>query len=346
MYAELKGLDGRWTLFTEYNSPLPPGYVLAPFTAVNQNQIWINVWISQGLGVPAKQYGLVLTNGVEWYEYKFGEHGLPIRATECMATDEHNLLWLSVPYVGICSFNGKHTILHRFGHAGLPEQAFIRGLHVAKSNRVFAATLAGMYRFTQDRWEKIVTSCRDLMNCATIFGVDQRGSLWFTCQTPKETHFFTNRAGSWESVCSLPMGHKKDEVVCFTVDKDDRVWLGRRSGGLMIWERGKWSRLTTRDCPLLYGEIQDVAIDEFHNVWVGTAGGYAVFDGHDWHDWGVIHLGSQDRPVSREVLLSADSITVSQYVYIGGHVAIDSIGRKWLGSSKGLVMFAPHDPQQ
>lgn len=345
MNNDTRGLDGDWNLFTNDNSPLPSDYILAPFTAVYEDRIWINVWISQGLGIPAKQHGLVLTNGIEWYEYQFGKHGLPARATEYMATGEDNILCLSVPFIGICYFNGKSTILYRFGHAGLPELALIRGIHV-DSEQTFVATTDGVYTFIQGRWERVSLSPTDSTGCVTIFGVDQKGHLWFACQTLTDAHFFAKRADSLEFVCSLPLGYKQDEIVCFTVDAYERIWLGRRSGGLMLWEREEWNRLSKQDCSLLYGEIQDLTIDEFHNLWVGTARGYAIFDGQHWHDWGAIRLSSQVRPVSRDVLLSVDSSIVSEHIYIGGWVAIDSIGRKWLSSTKGLVVFMPYDIQK
>jgi len=343
MNESFKGLEGYWILFTKDNLRLPADYVLAPFTAVHQTGIWINVWLSRGLGVPARKHGLYLTNGVEWLEYKFGEHGLPTVATEYMAVDSHDQLWLSVPYTGICCFDGHSTVSYTFGQAGLPEDMVITDLHIDKEDRVWLATLQhGIYRLTEQEWKRITSDIRVLSDCVVAFGVDRRNSLWLACKDRKEIRFLSNRSGSWELVCSLHLVNKQqDEVVCFVVDSDDRIWAGRRCGGLMIWERQRWQQLTERDCPLLFGEIQSLAIDAYDNLWVGTAGGFAIFDGNRWHDWGAIRPGSSEKATSRENLLSADSETVSRYVYIGGFVAIDGVGRKWLNSAKGLVMFTP-----
>lgn len=348
MNEPLLGLQGHWTLFTKDNSPLPDEYVLAPFIAVCGDQVWVSVWISQGLGVPARAYGLFLTDGQDWTEYRSGSHGLPTEPTGCMAADIHNRLWLSAPHAGICAFDGRSAVMHGFGKHGLPEHVVVTDLCIDGLTRVWVATLGhGVYRFADNEWRKLAHDPGALSDYIVSLEVDHENHLWLACQDREETRFLSSRSGSWEIVTSLPIGLKhEDEVSCFAVDRDDRIWVGRRSMGLLVWDGQGWHKLTEGECPLLCGEIQDAAIDEFDNLWVGTAGGYVVFDGHDWHDWGAIHLGSQDRPMSRSVLLSADSITVSQYVYVGGFVAVDGTGRKWLGSEKGLVMFTPQSRQQ
>jgi hypothetical protein len=338
-----KSLKGYWILFSQENSPLPANYVIAPFMAAHQATIWINVWLSHGLGVPARKHGLFSTNGVDWLEYKFGERGLPTVATEHMAVDGRNQLWLAVPHIGICCFNGHSTVPYAFGQTGLPRDLIVADLCIDGMDRVWVATLGhGMYRLEGKKWQRITGDTRTLSDFVLSFGVDRRNDLWLVCEDREETRFLSKRSGSWEMVSSLPLGGKhKDEVVCFVIDRDDRIWAGRRLGGLMVWEKQRWQRLTDRDCPLLVGEIQSLAIDESDNLWVGTAGGFAVFDDSRWHDWGAIRPGTSEQAISRDDLLSADPETISRYVYIGGFIAVDSIGRKWLTSAKGLVMFTP-----
>ena len=132
-------------------------------------------------------------------------------------------------------------------------------------------------------------------------------------------------------------------MTCLTVDKSERVWVGRKQGGLTVWDGRNWHNLTERDCSLLYGEIQSLMIDEFDNVWVGTAGGFAVLDGGGWHDWGIIRPGSTERPIGRKDFLRVDSEKTSKHVYIGSYVTVDGLGRKWMCAPRGIVMFSPQD---
>jgi len=297
MSESSEGLKGCWTHFSAHNSPLPVNSVVTSCVAGKQNQVWMSVGIAQGIVSLIRPYGLFLTDGTDWFEFKLGEHRLPVETLGRMVVDSQNRLWLSIPSVGIYCFDGQSTVMYEYERCRfLTKDVTVTDLYVDELDRVWVATLGhGVYRLPNDVWERV------------------------------------------------PLGFKhKDEVVCFTVDRNEHLWVGRRWGGLMIWDGKNWNRLTQRNCSLLYGEIRSLTIDEFDNLWVGV-GGFAIFDGAKWHGWAAIRPRRSQQPVAREDFLKISSGEASDYIYLGSHVAMDSAGRKWISAPRGIVMFTPEE---
>ncbi len=343
---EPKGLMGHWHHFMSKNSSLPADAVVDSCVAGQSSHVWMAVWISQGLGVPAKEYGLFLTDGTSWADYKLGERGLPVKPIgPVMAVDGANRLWLAFYEFGLCRFDGRSAMIYEYGQLGfLSKDARIVDLYIDKLDRVWTATFAhGIYRLSSNVWEKIVDGNKGILTDFMLpFGSDRESNPWIACRDRKETRFLSNRSGVWESVCSFPLGLKHmDEITCFIVDRNENIWVGRREGGLMVWNGKKWKRLTEKDCSRLYGEMKSLMIDEFDNLWVGTSGGFAIFDGSKWHDWGVIWPDSSQQPMRRQDLLGDFGEIEEPHVYIGDYVTMDSAGRKWMRAPAGIVMFKP-----
>ncbi len=332
---ESRGLDGYWSHLTSNNSPLPVDAIVMPLVASQQNQVWMSVWISRGIGVPAEQYGLFLSDGTNWSEYKLGEHGLPIDTITFLAADNHNRLWLSMPHTGICCFDGQSTMVYKEQSEFPAHATLVTGLRVDRLDRVWAATLGqGVYRLSNNSWDKVA----DICDRAAALSVDRNNNLWVACVDATATRFLSRRAGSWELVCSCPLGLRHaDEVACFVVDGSGNVWVGRRLGGLMVWNGKAWHRYTKRDCPLLYSNIDSLTIDESDNLWVGIGGGsFAVFDGSKWHSWQMVNPESTQSPIQTDAFQEK-----AGYIHLGSCMAVDGAGRKWLSAATGIVMFTP-----
>jgi ligand-binding sensor domain-containing protein len=303
----------------------------------------MNVWISKEVGIPPDNYGLFLTDGTDWFEYKPEMYNLPNGTIEHMAADSNNRLWLSILNVGICCFDGQSIRIYGYGESSFPlKDMVITDLYIDKSDRVWVATMMhGIYRLFNDTWEQVIVGKEDILcDHVLTFGTDWKKSTWLACVNENETQFWAN-SDSWQMVCSLPLGLKHtDEVVCFVVDQNEHIWVGRREGGVMMWNGKSWNRLTKYDCAILYGEIKSLNIDNFNNLWVGTPGGVAIFDGTRWHNWGAIRPKFTQQSFSRDELLQNGSRVETDVVYIGDYIAIDSFNRKWISAPTGIVMFA------
>jgi len=202
--------------------------------------------------------------------------------------------------------------------------------------------LHGIYRLSNGEWQK-VTDCKaeGFREYPMALGVDRDGHLWMACGDSRGTDFLSLRSGKWELACSFPEDRRTDIINCFTVDRAKRVWVGTEHYGLLVWEDGRWHRLSERDCSLFDCTIRSMTVDEFDNLWIGTSCGFAVFDGARWHAWATVLPESSQRPLSEQELQDLQEETRSRLVRLGGPMAIDSLGRKWIGCGKGIILFSP-----
>jgi hypothetical protein len=339
-----QGLDGHWSCFRSSNSPLPADSFAHGIAADKHNRVWLNVYVTHRPRPIAEPYALFLTDGVAWSRYRYGECGLPLEAIYHMAVDSRDRVWFATARDGIYSFDGHTVTLYEYGRCGLPKEDWPTSIHVDGSDRVWVAMiLQGIHRLDNGSWDRVMDcTAASSHGHPVAFGVDRDGCLWVACSDPCGADFLSHRAGDWEVVCSLVKHFRlPGGVNCFTVDGSDRVWVGTERDGLLVWETGRWHRLSKRDCPLLGYDIQSLAIDEFGNLWAGTASGFAVYDGARWHSWEAIWPESTKQPVTIQDLVDVDEETRSGYVYIGGRMAIDGLGRKWMETGTGIVLFSP-----
>jgi ligand-binding sensor domain-containing protein len=351
-------LYGHWTHFTSANSPLPEGAGTIDFAVDGQDRVWMSVtasrrapwkspWGSVGVTFESVRYGIFVTDGIDWSSYQLGERGLPDVDIQHLAAERTGRIWVYMFDIGFCRFDGHSTEVYRYGSPGLPEEevGIVAALHVDAADNVWAASIGfGVYRFTDDRWEKVTSAKAGILgNFVKAICSDYEGRVCLAVEDVDHTRFVRSDQQQWELVCSVPVSGQKqeDEITCFAIDESERIWTGRRCGGLMSFQGGSWYQYTEKDCPLLYGEIRSITIDEIGNVWVGTGSGFAIFDGQAWHSWGVMYPSTSHGPISREALLAEPSTSEKPYVYIGSYMAIDSKGRKWVSTPTGIALFVP-----
>lgn len=340
-----EGLNGYWHHFSSTNSPLPLDSLVVSCAANKHHaKIWMNVWISLGIGVAAQPWGLILTDGKTWSEFKLGEFNLPTGTIQAMAVDRNAGIWLSFLNEGICYFDGQSAKVFEYEKTGVSiGELVVTDLHIGNSYEILMATLtSGVYKFSGTHWERDINYAEvDKSQRILAFSQDQAANIWLACEESDNTKFFAKKVDNWGKFYSIPIGLKhSDQVTCFIVDHNDEIWVGSKAGGLWVRNGKDWKRLTEHDCPLLYGEIRSLNIDEFNNLWVGTPGGFAIFDGMNWHEFGAIVPNSSQRPLRRKDLLQNTSLSQSDYIYVGDYMIIDGSRRKWLSAPSGVVMFS------
>jgi hypothetical protein len=101
------------------------------------------------------------------------------------------------------------------------------------------------------------------------------------------------------------------------VDTHGRVWVATSSDGLLVYDGAVW----TTEAPEDFWMVRALAIDGADRVWAGTfSDGVAVFDGQAWVTYDRANSG-----------LPSDGIK---------SIAVDSIGRAWIGTEWGLAVLA------
>lgn len=338
------GLSGHWSFFSAHNSPLPTNSFASSLAAGKRGRVWMDIYVPRPGDIIADPFALVLTDGVNWSQHRFGLLGLPDRPIGHIAVDHHERVWLTNDRTSICCFDGQSVTIYEYGQSGLPKENGLVGLCVDGAGRVWAAMLNhGIYQFSNSYWSKI-TDCGTeasreyLTNC----GLDGDSHLCIVCFDSKGADFLSLSSGKWELLCSFSKDSRYVDIVnSFIIDRRKRVWVGTEHLGLLVWEDKRWHRLSTQDCPLADQPISSMTLDEFDNLWVGTSSGFAIFDGARWHIWGAVLPESDQEPVSIEDVSGLKEEMRSRYVYVGFRMAIDSLGRKWIRSREGVVLFSP-----
>lgn len=77
------------------------------------------------------------------------------------------------------------------------------------------------------------------------------------------------------------------------VDRQDRIWIGTLSGGLLLYENQSWLTFTPQNSPLSSDSVNTLAIDAAGRLWVGTAWGLHIVDGDTWTSY---HMSNSDLP--------------------------------------------------
>jgi ligand-binding sensor domain-containing protein len=318
----------------------------------------MSVVLFQGHHQRLGEYGLFLTDGTRWTEFKLGEHGLPCGLIQpYMAADSQARLWFAMVLPSydsvLCCFDGETTRVYDSISNRLPfSVAWVIDLYVDKTDRVWVSALgSGVYTLSGEQWTDLADEKEEEFSdqaIVTNVGEDRKGSLWLACTDMKETHFLSKHSGDWKFVCSCPVRFRGDALDLaaayqrrFAIDKNGQIWFGGPDISLMMWNGKRWQQLSKRDSPLFPRGISGLLIDEFDNVWVGTGSGFAVFDGLRWAIWGAIHPNSDCTPIPSQGPWSEILDPEPEYVIISGMAVMDGRGRKWLESPQGIVMFSP-----
>ncbi|MFH1320393.1 MAG: two-component regulator propeller domain-containing protein [Bacteroidota bacterium] len=111
-----------------------------------------------------------------------------------------------------------------------------------------------------------------------------------------------------------------NNITAITQDESGNIWVGI-SGKLMKFDGTEWSNLKKPGSWRSSGKITSIAIDRYHNPWVGnSSGGMANFEETGWS---VINEKNSDLP--------GNSVSA---------IAIDEKGNKWIGTQdSGLVKY-------
>jgi hypothetical protein len=72
MSAASQGLDGYWSCFTSENSPLPSYSFGGDLAAGKHGRVWMSVYVTHPYDAIAQPYALFLTDGVDWFQHRFG----------------------------------------------------------------------------------------------------------------------------------------------------------------------------------------------------------------------------------------------------------------------------------
>ncbi len=253
---------------------------------------------------------------------KDGLAGNKVRALE-LGPD--GILWVASDPGGITRLNPRTGSMVRYGpQAGLLDDRVIT-LAVDGENRVWAGTRRGLFRSRGQganlRFERQFPPDTDDNEIMFTLRASLRGGVWVA----GSRGLALLQDGRWHRWTTRD-GLKSNYVGYVAEAPDGSVWIGYREAvGVtrVKFLAGKLhvTHFSRRD-GLRSDQALFVGVDSRGWIWVGTDNGVDVFDGEDWHHYGVA-----------EGLIWPDCNGDSFYAEPDGSV--------WIGTSRGVSHFRP-----
>jgi ligand-binding sensor domain-containing protein len=241
----------------------------------------------------------------------------PITANEIFTVKFfNNAMWIGTWLNGLCHItDNKWTILRsdsikttgnniidihkdKKGNIWLVDYAFFSGASVVRYNGI--------------SWE-VLTPFNEPNTQVTGISEDKNGNLWF--QTYGAGIYFYNlNKQIWTHLTLNNSGLFNYSIRCIAIDNDNKKWIGHYDGGFDIFNDTTWTN-HFGDIEL---SVETIAFGDSNLVWVGTS-----YNGIILLDSATTYLDTHNSP------LPSNSIKV---------IKIDSKGRVWIGTEKGLII--------
>ncbi len=194
----------------------------------------------------------------------------------------------------------------------------------AKVQRIYNAANSSLQNTIGD-----AATCRV---SATSFDAD--GNLWVSQYGVEKPLSVKNLAGQWQAFGFEDVVDAPVLTTDLLIDKANNKWMILRNEGLLIFNNGKYRKLTTavNSGRLPSSKINKMALDANGQVWLATDNGPAVFEQPE-----LILNGNVNATIPQitegnviKNLLNGEIIT---------SVVVDAANRKWLGTNKGAWLF-------
>jgi ligand-binding sensor domain-containing protein len=266
-----------------------------------------------------------------WTTYTVAD-GLIDNTVRAIAIGDEGVLWFGTE-AGISRFDGQ-TWTNYTTADGLSHNR-VAALAIDQTGQVWAGTGfgeacadgdtgcmggGGLHRFDGQAWQGYGREDGLLGNLVTVLAVDQANRLWIG--TDAGLNMLAD--GRWHSYQTIG-GLADNFVTALAVGEPGQLWVGTRRGGLSRFDGQTWVDYLPVDYNDVGGD-NGIAALAYHQgtLWVGLGGflnfsSVRTFDGATWQSYGI-----------EEGVLG----------YGVSALAIDQLGRAWVGSTGGLNEFS------
>ncbi|MFY0685861.1 MAG: hypothetical protein JXQ90_01780, partial [Cyclobacteriaceae bacterium] len=305
-----------------------------------------NVWISTDNGL-----SLYRPNTDDFENFYFDQENLDSDASSniyCIAQDNKGLLWVGVANGAVC-FNPATRSVEKFISTGV-----VSSLLVDNDENVWIGTFRqGLAKYdpTDDsiHYFEIDPTDPEKIISPFVYDVakDPQGTIWiandgallkYQPETASFKRFQHNPADEFSLSSSIAT------KVFF--DKDERMWVGTRFGGVNVFDREKYvfnhfQHLVNNPSSISGDNIQGIAEDADGNVWIAVDGdGFNKLDPSTQKFERFRHESGSNNTIPNDKVLA---------------ITVDQFGDIWLGMwIGGLTRYNPkanvytnyfHDPQ-
>jgi len=230
--------------------------------------------------------GLNLFDGTQWRNYGQGWGSGSSEAVAC-ATDGD--FWVA-HFRGASHFhdgNWQTYPVKEVLSADPEAYDLVNDIAIAPDGAVWVVLVNGIAVFTEEEWTVYEegTGFGDTYFFARI-AFDSRGDPWVI--SGGGLHHYDGLFWDFypsQGFSVMPQG--------IAVDRQDRIWIGTLSGGLLLYENQSWLTFTPQNSPLSSYNVNALAVDAAGRLWVGTTWGLHIVDGDTWTSY---HISNSDLP--------------------------------------------------
>ncbi len=258
------------------------------------------------------------------------KHGLPSDETSSLCEDKDGSLWIGTYTSGVARLKAGRIVTYGT-HEGLPSLD-VRALYQDRAGILWAGTMGGLARFDGHGFVSVKAKGVAIEAIVTILE-DRDKTLWFgtvgkgLAQLRDGTfHFLTKKEGL-----------SSNRVLALHEDGRGSLWIGTSGGGINRLRNGRIISIRPAD-GLWDGIVQTILEDGAGNFWMTCNRGFFRTPSSELDAFAEGRL-AKVASVGYGPAEALRSITFS-----GGQLpsgAIDSRGRLWFPTYKGLVVVDP-----
>lgn len=267
-----------------------------------------------------------------------GQNGLPDSHIRKIYRDRQNRMWIGTRYNGLSMFDPENKTVKHYRHmpgdtTSLPDNQVVSLLEDHKG-QIWVGTPFGLGRldintgkFSNYRPDPANPNALPDRRVLDIFQ-DNTNRIWLATGNglalyrPDRDDFKVFRSG----------GNKGEANRLFSIHPDgrDRLWLGTRGGGIMIFDPANETFVTYTERDGLSNNVAYMALtDKSGNVWIST-------------NWGLTRFNADSQVFTNFEV--GDGLQSNEFNFNAGMVASD--GRLYFGGMNGFTMFYPEDIRQ
>ncbi|MFC1620332.1 two-component regulator propeller domain-containing protein [Candidatus Neomarinimicrobiota bacterium] len=328
--------DGSvWEECSISNSVLPINSVYAIENAATKQEIWFGT-----------ATGIVRKQASGWVLYD-SSSGAPVSSVFGLEFDAAGHLWVGAEFVPcLLEYDGTDWQVHDAA-AGLPAYECVAELYLDEYGSLWFGTVySGLFKYDGNDWINYNTNNSPL-TCNSISSIvsDGQGTLWVGMEYLDEVRkggLAKYNSENWTIYHTENSGIPYDNVGALVYDNNrDILWITtlvpgisgiEYGGGLTKYKGGAWTTYNIYNSELTSNTIFDLALDDNHNLWLGTGwGGLVKLDSEsNWTVYNKMNSG-----------IGSDLIA---------EVDVDWNGNKWMGhffsglsvfNEEGVILSAP-----
>ena len=221
------------------------------------------------------------TNGSEIYKYngknweQFDSTNIPIKLIHGIYADKFGAVWFTSTG-GLIKYSDNKWTIWTTNNSKLKSNN-ISGVFVDSKKRTWIGTFEGNILIDQKFVEDFQGEPNPLKHASILKGMeDSKGNIWFSLYSSDNINSGLAKysaLGVWTMYNILNSGLPSREILDFTIDKNNTIWLSMNGVGLTKFDGNNWEIFTPENSVVPSTIIPAIAFDKTGTLWCATFAG-------------------------------------------------------------------------